>query len=186
MTAASVQHYAPLTRPSTAPSVKTWRPATTASGRASLDMSASVSARPAANPRCETVTPVRRSLQPPPRARGRWPWLTRQMLCRYAHVEAKTDTGPNMRKIEDRLGLASARYKRTECFRRIKPEKLAHELRSNNMQDVLLLDLREKDDFEALRIRVPTLPVLVALCPLRCPRCRTLCRSECARRTCLV
>jgi hypothetical protein len=118
----------------------------------------------------------------PPRARARWPWLTRQMLCRYAHVEAKTDTGPNMRKIEDRLGLASARYKRTECFRRIKPEKLAHELRSNNMQDVLLLDLREKDDFEALRIRVPTLPVLVALSPLRCPRCRPLCRSECACR----
>lgn len=122
----------------------------------------------------------------PPLALAPSAWLTQQMLCRYAHVEAKTDTGPNMRKIEDRLGLVSARYKRTECFRRIKPEKLAHELRSNNMQDVLLLDLREKDDFEALRIRVPTLPVLVALSPLRCPRCRTLCRSECARRTCLV
>ena len=59
-----------------------------------------------------------------------------------------------MRKIEDRFGITSARYKRTECFRRIRPEKLAHELRSNNMQDVLLLDLREKDDFESFHIRV--------------------------------
>lgn len=59
-----------------------------------------------------------------------------------------------MRKIEERFGITSARYKRTECFRRIKPEKLAHELRSNTMQDVLLLDLREKDDFESFHIRV--------------------------------
>lgn len=114
----------------------------------------------------------------PQRPRALWPWLTRQMLCRYAHVEAKTDTGPNMRKIEDRMGLASARYKRTECFRRIKPEKLVHELRSDNMQDVLLLDLREKDDFEAFRIRVSSLPVPGTLSPLP----PFLCPSECTCR----
>jgi hypothetical protein len=74
--------------------------------------------------------------------------------CRYAHVEAKTDSGPNMRKIEERLGLTSARYKRMECFRRIRPEKLAAELRAGRVEDILILDLREKEEFESFRIRV--------------------------------
>ena len=75
-------------------------------------------------------------------------------MARYAHVEAKTDTGPNLRKIEDRFGITSARYKRTESFRRIKPEKLAHELRAGSLQDVLLLDLRDKEEFDSFHIRV--------------------------------
>ena len=59
-----------------------------------------------------------------------------------------------MRKIEERFGITSARYKRTEVFRRIKPEKLALELRAGNAQDVLVLDLREKDEFDSFHIRV--------------------------------
>lgn len=118
------QHYAPLTRPTSAPAVRAWRPATTSTGRVSVEMSAAFQGgrAPAANPR-------------------------------YAHVEAKTDSGPNMRKVEDRFGITSARYKRTEVFRRIKPEKLALELRAGTVDDVLILDLREKDEFEAFRVR---------------------------------
>jgi len=56
--------------------------------------------------------------------------------------------------VSPRAGITNVRYKRTECFRRIKPEKLAHELRAGNVQDVLLLDLREKEEFDALHIRV--------------------------------
>jgi hypothetical protein len=46
------QQYAPLSRPATAPGVKTWRPATTSSSRASMDLSAPVSSRHPTNPRC--------------------------------------------------------------------------------------------------------------------------------------
>ena len=76
------------------------------------------------------------------------------MAFRYAHVEAKPDTGPNMRKIEERLGITSARYKRTENFRRMKPERLAQELRAGTMHDILLLDLREREDFDSFHLRV--------------------------------
>lgn len=98
-------------------------------------------------------------------------WLTRaDVWYRYAHIEAKTDTGPNMRKIEERFGITSARYKRTEVFRRIKPSNLAAELRAGNVQDVLVLDLREKDEFDAFHIRVSHLHPHTLGC------CRACCR----------
>ena len=80
---------------------------------------------------------------------------------RYSHVEAKTDTGPNMRKIEEQFGLTTARYKRTESFRRIKPEKLAEELCTGNTSDLLLLDVRDVDEFESFRLRVSSHPPCV-------------------------
>lgn len=58
-----------------------------------------------------------------------------------------------MRKIEERFGITSARYKHTECFRRIKPEKLAYELRRGNVDDLLLLDVRDKDEFASFHLR---------------------------------
>ena len=83
------------------------------------------------------------------------------MEYRYSHVEAKTDTGPNMRKIEEQFGLTTARYKRTESFRRIQPEKLAEEVRTGNTSDLLLLDVRDVDEFESFRLRVSSHPPCV-------------------------
>mmetsp|Transcript_42555 Transcript_42555/g.101282 ORF Transcript_42555/g.101282 Transcript_42555/m.101282 type:complete len:295 (-) Transcript_42555:77-961(-) len=115
--------YQPLSRPSTGSSRTDWRPSTTAPGGRAGGLGA-----PSAS----------KNLKRNPR---------------YDNVQPRTDSGNNMKRVEERFGLSSFRYKREELFARVKASKLAEQMEEHGLADVLLLDLREKSEFDEWHIQ---------------------------------
>eukprot|EP00193_Tetraselmis_chui_P004750 CAMPEP_0177751784 /NCGR_PEP_ID=MMETSP0491_2-20121128/563_1 /TAXON_ID=63592 /ORGANISM="Tetraselmis chuii, Strain PLY429" /LENGTH=230 /DNA_ID=CAMNT_0019266929 /DNA_START=194 /DNA_END=883 /DNA_ORIENTATION=+ len=73
---------------------------------------------------------------------------------KYDKVKGVVNSGFNMKKLEDKFDgrLANIRFRRDENVRRIKIRELEEILRTESV-DVLLLDLRDEDDYAQMHIR---------------------------------
>eukprot|EP00192_Tetraselmis_astigmatica_P020699 CAMPEP_0117698484 /NCGR_PEP_ID=MMETSP0804-20121206/29783_1 /TAXON_ID=1074897 /ORGANISM="Tetraselmis astigmatica, Strain CCMP880" /LENGTH=277 /DNA_ID=CAMNT_0005512797 /DNA_START=200 /DNA_END=1032 /DNA_ORIENTATION=- len=73
---------------------------------------------------------------------------------KYGHVKGVVNSGFNMKKLEERFDgrLANIRFRRDEKFRRVKAYELEEVVRLASL-DMLLLDIRDEDEFEELHIQ---------------------------------
>ncbi|BFI40405.1 centrosomal protein CEP41 [Marchantia polymorpha subsp. ruderalis] len=77
-----------------------------------------------------------------------------KLINKYENVKSTIDSGLNMLKVTDKFASTkvNARFKKEEFFRRLKPVLLVKLLHETQIQ-ILLLDVRDADEFQTCHIR---------------------------------